>query len=101
MVCTAAVHAMEKGRAFLYALYKDSQADEHPVLREVRASNRATEWFWHLLQDFALLSGRVPATWKDVPSSHPFLRAAPGPHGALPRLVIDVPASVRLPAHLD
>ena len=92
---------MEKGRAFLYALFMDRQADEHPVLREVRASNRAAEWFWHLLQDFALLTTKVPATWKNLPSSHPFLRQNPGLGGAPARLVLDVPANIRLPAHLD
>jgi hypothetical protein len=99
MVCTFAIHAMEKGRAYLYALFMDRQADEHPILREVRASNRAAEWFWHLLQDFALLTKRVPATWKNLSSSHPFVRLAQGVTPAL--LVLDVPATLVLPAHLD
>jgi hypothetical protein len=99
MVCTFAIHAMEKGRAYLYALFMDRQADEHPILREVRASNRAAEWFWHLLQDFALLTKRVPATWKNLSSSHPFLRLVQG--GTPAQLVLDVPATLLLPAHLD
>lgn len=113
MVCTIALHAMEKGRALLYALSNDSRPapDPHPTATSTtRAANRAVEWFRFFLQNVASL-GDIPKDWKNVTAGHPFLCSIQAPDGNSSgtqmhscRLALNLPAgpnAVVLPDTLD
>ena len=103
VVCAAAVEAMDWGRRYLWALYRDCEEAEElldhtqtlitlaffpaigptstsPVTKEdqqatlvSRASHRAVEQFWCFLRDF-VGQGSAPEEWRRaVAATHPFV----------------------------
>lgn len=94
VTCVLALHAMERGHAFLYP--NRTCAD-----RVSRASSRAVAWLAHLLSDVAV--GSVPKSWQGLPPNQPFFRcitddSSPSPSSLL---TFQMPASLAvLPAEL-
>jgi hypothetical protein len=94
LVCTAAIHAMEKGRSALWAMQVSSAPNPAPTTpTSRRAGNRAAAWLWHLLGEVASL-GQVPTAWNErgIPPGHPFLGLQPAAaSGGYERLVVNLP----------
>ena len=95
VTCVLALHAMERGHAFLYP--NRTCAD-----RVSRACSRAVAWLAHLLSDVAA-AGAVPKSWQGLPPNQPFFRfitddSSPSPSS---HLTLQMPALLALlPADL-
>ena len=95
LTCALALHAMERGHAFLFP-----NRNHHD--RVSRASRRAVAWLSHLLSD-VVASGPVPKSWKGLPPNQPFFRCASDDSSPFSssRLVLKMPSSLAvLPADL-
>ena len=73
LVCLAAIHAMDRGRAYMCARVLEGRSQRGATLAAA-AGRKVLADFWGNLADFCGLNV-APKKWKDdVPADHPFLQ---------------------------